>query len=107
MTIVAQKFKILLEKEKRTVRGSALLTLSDTKQGFTVPRGKQGWLEKGLCNICKILYMFNVFVFTNFILSTRHDFFPKHSFLESELTKQMTDQENNINLGKIVFDDNN
>ena len=35
------KCQDLLEKEKRTVRGSALVTLSDTKQGFTVPRRKQ------------------------------------------------------------------
>ena len=48
--MVAQKFKIL---SKRTVHGSALLTLSDTKQGFTVPRGKQRCMENGLCNICK------------------------------------------------------
>ena len=41
MTMVAQKFKILLEKEKRTVRGSAVAILSDTKLGFTVPSGKQ------------------------------------------------------------------
>ena len=33
--------------------------------------------------------------------------FLKHSFWEVELTKQMTDQEDNNNLGKIVFDDNN
>ena len=26
---------------------------SDTKQGFTVPRGKQRFMENGLCNICK------------------------------------------------------
>ena len=45
------KFKIL---SKRTVRGSALVTLSDTKQGFTVPRGKQRCTETGLCNICKL-----------------------------------------------------
>ena len=38
MTMVAQKFKIL---SKRTVCGSALVTLSDTKQGFIVPREKQ------------------------------------------------------------------
>ena len=38
MTMVAQKFKIL---SKRTVCGSALVTLSDTKQGFMVPREKQ------------------------------------------------------------------
>ena len=44
------KFKIL---SKRTVCGSALVTLSDTKQGFTVPRGKQRCMENGLCNICK------------------------------------------------------
>ena len=42
------KIQDLLEKEKRTVRGSALVTLSDTKQGFTVPRGKQMCLETGL-----------------------------------------------------------
>ena len=38
MTMVAQKFKIL---SKWTVPRSALLNFSDTKQGFTVPRGKQ------------------------------------------------------------------
>ena len=40
MTVVAQKFKnkILLEKEKRTVRRSALVTLSDTEQGKSVWR---------------------------------------------------------------------
>ena len=38
---------------KRTVCGSALVTLSDTKQGFTVPREKQRCMEKGLCNLCK------------------------------------------------------
>ena len=67
--MVAQKFKTLLDKEKRTVRGSALVTLSDTKQGSTVPRGKQKCMEDALCNICKFLYVFIVFVFTtNLIL---------------------------------------
>ena len=48
----------------------------DTKQGFTVPRGKQKCMKNGLCNIRKFLYVFVVFVFTtNLILSTRHDFF--------------------------------
>ena len=75
MTSVAQKFMFLLEKEKRTVLGSALVTLSDTKQGFTVPRGKQRCTENGLLNICKFLYVFIVFVFTSLILSTRLDFF--------------------------------
>ena len=71
--MVAQKFKIL---SKRTVRGSALVTISDTKQGFTVPRRKQRCTENGLCNICKFLYVFILIVFTtNLILSTRHDFF--------------------------------
>ena len=61
---------------KRTVCGSALVTFSETKQGFTVPRGKRKCMENGLCNICKLLYVFIVFVFTtNLILSTRHDFF--------------------------------
>ena len=49
--MVARKFKTLLENEKRTVRGSALVIFSDTKQGFTVPRGKQKCMETGLCNI--------------------------------------------------------
>ena len=71
--MVAQKFKIL---SKRTIPGSALVTLSDTKQGFTVPKGKQRCMENGICNICKFLYVFIVFVFTtDLILSTRHDFF--------------------------------
>ena len=49
---------------------------SDTKQGFTVPRVKQRCTENGLCNVCKFLYVFLVFVFTtNSILSTRCDFF--------------------------------
>ena len=39
-------------------------------------RGKRRCMETGQCNICKILYVFFVFVFTtNLILSTRHDFF--------------------------------
>ena len=102
MTMVAQKFKIL---SKGTVRGSALVTPSDRKQSFAVPRRKQRCTENGLCNICKFLYLFIVFVFTtNLILSTRHDFFYSIHF---EFTKQMTDQEDNINLGSIVVDDNN
>ena len=71
--MVAQKLKIL---SKPTVGGSAQVTLSDTKQGFTVPRGKQRCMENDLCNICKFLYVFIVFVFTtNLIVSARHDFF--------------------------------
>ena len=74
--MIAQKFKILLEEAERTVHGPALVTLSDTKQGFTVPKGKQKCMENGLCNICKFLYVFIVFVSTNnLILSTRHGFF--------------------------------
>ena len=48
--MVAQKFKIL---SKRTVCGSALVTFSDTKEGFFLPREKQRCVENGLCNICK------------------------------------------------------
>ena len=48
--MVAQKFKIL---SKRTVRGSALVTVSNAKQGFPVPRGKQRCMENGLWNIGK------------------------------------------------------
>ena len=47
----AQKFKALLENEKRTVRGSGLVNSYDTKQGFTVPRGKQICMENGICDI--------------------------------------------------------
>ena len=55
---------------------SALVTFSDRKQGFTVPRGKQRCMESGLWNICNFLYVFFLFVFTtNLLLSTRHDFF--------------------------------
>ena len=108
VTMVAQNFQSLLEKEKRTFRGSALVSLPDTKQGFNVPRGKQKCMANGLCNISKFLYVFSVFVFTtNLTLSTRHDFFLEHSFREIELTKQMTDHEDNNNLGKILFDDSN
>ena len=72
MTMVAQKIKIL---SKRTVRGSALVTLSVTKQGFTV-QGKQRCTENGLCNTCKFLYVFIVLVFTtSLIFLARHDFF--------------------------------
>ena len=50
-----QKFKIL---SKWTVCGSALVTLSDTKQGFIVPTEKQRCMEIGLCNICKFCTCF-------------------------------------------------
>ena len=49
-----QKFKTL---SKGTVRGSDLVTLSDTKQGFTVPKRKQRCTENRLRNICKFLYV--------------------------------------------------
>ena len=45
------KSKVLLWKEKRAIRGSVLVTLSDTKQGFTMPRRKQMCMETGQCNI--------------------------------------------------------
>ena len=49
--MVTQKIEILLQNEKRTVRGVVLGTLSDIQQDFTVPRGKQRCGEMGLCNI--------------------------------------------------------
>ena len=71
--MVAQKFEIL---SKWTVLGSALVAFSGTKQGFTVPRGKQRCMEIGLCNICYLLYVFIVFVFTTkSILPILNDFF--------------------------------
>ena len=39
------------EGKARTVSGPALVTISDTKQGFTEPRRKQRCMEKDLCNI--------------------------------------------------------
>ena len=36
----------------------ALVTFSDTKQGFIVPREKQKCMENGLCNICKFCTCF-------------------------------------------------
>ena len=56
-----------------------------------------------------ILYVFIVFVFTSDLIpSTRHDFFYSIHYEKMSLrNKQMTDQEDNNNLGKIVFDDNN
>ena len=71
--MVTQNFKTL---SKGTIRGFALVTFSDTKQGFNVPRGKQSCTENGLCNICNFLYVFIEFVFTtSLFLSTLHDFF--------------------------------
>ena len=63
--MVARKFKIL---SQGTVRGSALINLSDTKQGLIVPRRKQRFTENGLYNICKILYVPIVFVFTTILI---------------------------------------
>ena len=101
--MIAQKFKVL---SKRTVCGTALVTISDTKQGFTVPRGKRRCMENGLCYICKfctcLLYLCLPLV-QFFQLDM---IFPQHSFCKTELTKHITDQEDNINLGKIVFEDN-
>ena len=72
------KIQHLIGEGKTTVRGSAVVTPSDTKQGFTVPRGKQSCIENGLGNIylrkfrkCSLDFVFT----TNLILSTRHDFF--------------------------------
>ena len=71
--MIARKFKTL---SKRTTRRSALVTIFATKQDFTMPKGKQRCTENGLCNICKCLYVFIVFLFTtNFYPSTRYDYF--------------------------------
>ena len=51
-----QKFKIL---PKRICSSY----LSDTKQGFNVPRGKQRCSENELCNICIFLYVSIVCVY--------------------------------------------
>ena len=104
MTLVAQKIKIL---SKLTVRGSALFSFSDTKQGFTVPRGKQRCMETGLCNICKFCSCL-LYVSLLLIQFFQLDMIFSIAFnLRIELTKQMTDQEDIIILTKLVFDDNN
>ena len=71
--MVARKFKIL---SKRTVRGSALVTLSDTKRGFTVPRGEQRCMETATFVNFERVYSICCFCLynTKLILSTRHDF---------------------------------
>ena len=104
MTRVARKFKIL---SKRTVRGSAIVTFSGTKQSFTVPRGKQRSMENGLCKICKFCTCLFCLCLQLIYLFQLDMIFLQHSFWEIELTKQMTDPEDNFNLDKIVFDDNN
>ena len=47
MTMVAQKFKVLLEKEKRTFRGSALVTLSDTNKASVCREESKGVWRMG------------------------------------------------------------
>ena len=85
--MVDQKFKTL---SNLRVRGSAIIIFSDTKQGFTVPRGKQRCIDNGLSNICKFLYVFNLFVFiTNFFLSTGHDFFCSIHFEKLSLRNKL------------------
>ena len=58
--MIAQKFKILSE---RTDCGSVLTTLSDTKQGFTVPRGKQRCTENGYAAFVNFLPVYCVCVY--------------------------------------------
>ena len=71
--MVAQNIKSL---SKRTVRGSALVNLSDTKQGFAVPERKAKVYGERAMQYLYILYVFIVIVFTiNLLVSTRHDFF--------------------------------
>ena len=108
MTKVAHKFKIF---SKRTFRGSALVTLSDTKQGLTVPRGKQRSMENELCNICKfctcLLYLclLLIYFFQPDMIFFYGIHFEKLSF--RNILRNWADLEVNINLAKIVVDDNN
>ena len=48
---------------KRRVCGSALVILSDTKQGFIVPREKRRCMENGLCNFCKFVRVYCICVY--------------------------------------------
>ena len=94
---VCPKIQFLLKREKQTGCGSALVTLSDTKQGFTVPRGKQRCMESGLYNICKFLYVFIVFVITTILfLPTRHDFFYRFQFEKLSLRNRWLIKKNII-----------
>ena len=77
----AEVFAMGLEKCRLLTRllGQNVENLDDygcpKLQGIIVPRRKQRCMENGLCNICKFLYAFIVFVCTtNLFLSTRHDF---------------------------------
>ena len=54
------KFKIL---SKRTVCGSALVTLSDTKQSFTVPRGKQSVWRVGYATFVNFVRVYCICVY--------------------------------------------
>ena len=110
MTLVAQNVKILLEKEKRTVSGSALVTLSDTKQGYAVPRGRQRCLEYGQCNINNCIFCSCLF----YLSLLRTQFFQPDMILSTAFSLRilsvqnwLPDHTDNINLEKIVFDDQN
>ena len=59
----------------------------------------------GYATFVNFVRVYCICVSSNLILSIRLDFFIH--FENLSLQKQMTDQEDNINLGKIVFDDNN
>ena len=102
------KIQGLFGEKKPTVLGSALVAFSDTKQGFTAhcAERKTKVNRKKLFNNCYFCTFYCVCVYYKFNSFNRW-FFPKHSFWEIELKKQMTDQEDSINLGKIVFDNNN
>ena len=55
-----------------------------------------------------MLVLWNVItVSTNLNLSEWFNVFLKIQYWESERTEQITDQEDNINLDNIIFDDNN
>ena len=72
-----------------------------------MPRGKEKFMENGLCNICKFCTcsIYSCLLLIQFFNSAY--FLLQHSFWEIELMKQMTNLEDNNNIGKIFSDDNN
>ena len=75
--MVVQKFKILLEEKKWTVRGSALVILSNKKKALLCREESKGlWrLGNATLKFVNFVRVYRICVYTNLILSTRHYFF--------------------------------
>ena len=101
---------VVLDLELADRIGFAPLTHLDTRPHFTVPSRRQRFLMYGLCSIkswkvCNVKHIVHVYEKKIFWIDSL--FFFEIPYWEVEGTTQMTDREDNINLGKIAFDDNN